>query len=49
MSGRKEWPELVGQTFEQASNAILGFDNSKIDLFMSQNCNFLFRNRFTSV
>jgi hypothetical protein len=29
MSGRKEWPELVGQTFQQASQAILAFDSSK--------------------
>ena len=29
MSGRKEWPELVGQTFQQASQAILAFDRSK--------------------
>ncbi|CAF3662948.1 unnamed protein product [Rotaria sp. Silwood1] len=28
MSGRKEWPELVGQTFEVASQKILEFDNS---------------------
>ena len=35
MSGRKEWPELVGQTFQQASQAILAFD--------SRMNNFLFR------
>ncbi|CAF4884232.1 unnamed protein product, partial [Rotaria sp. Silwood1] len=28
MSRRKEWPELVGQTFEVASQKILEFDNS---------------------
>jgi hypothetical protein len=29
MPGYKEWPELVGQTFQQASQAILAFDSSK--------------------
>ncbi len=29
MSGHKEWPELVGQTFATASAAILQFDSSK--------------------
>jgi len=28
MFGAKQWPELVGQTFQQASYAILAFDNS---------------------
>jgi hypothetical protein len=29
MSGIKQWPELVGQTFEKASQAILAYDSSK--------------------
>ena len=29
MSENKEWPELVGKTFQQASQAILAFDSSK--------------------
>ena len=33
MSQSKKWPELVGQTFEQASQAILAFDKSKNNLF----------------
>ncbi|CAF1159765.1 unnamed protein product [Rotaria sordida] len=28
MSESKKWPELVGQTFEQASQVILAFDNN---------------------
>ncbi|CAF1273061.1 unnamed protein product [Adineta steineri] len=28
MSGNKQWPELVGQNFEQASQTILAFDNN---------------------
>jgi len=28
MSGYKEWPESVGQTFQQASQAIPAFDSS---------------------
>ena len=29
MSGTKQWPELVGKTFEQASQAILSFNSGK--------------------
>jgi hypothetical protein len=29
MSGTKQWPELVGKTFDEASHAILAFDNRK--------------------
>ncbi|UJR14492.1 hypothetical protein I4U23_001488 [Adineta vaga] len=28
MSGNKEWPELVGKTFEEASTAIRQYDNN---------------------
>ena len=31
MSGTKQWPELVGKTFDEASKAILAFDASMFD------------------
>jgi hypothetical protein len=34
MSGRKVWTELIGQTFEQASQAIQAFDSSNNHLFL---------------
>jgi hypothetical protein len=29
MSGSKQWPELVGQTFAKASESIKAYDNRK--------------------
>ena len=34
MSGSKNWPELVGQTFEKASQAIRAFDSSNNNIFV---------------
>ncbi|CAF3219940.1 unnamed protein product [Rotaria sp. Silwood2] len=36
MSGTKEWPEVVGKTFDQASEAILAFD-SKLHPYNARN------------